>query len=161
MTHSAFNLYYIDFLFQPNIVSVREIVETNECVYIVLEYMAGGELNNLITSLIPLREDEVKALFYQIVLAVQYLHSQGITHRDLKPENVLLKAHKVDTTLKITDFGLSKIIHDEDDLMKTICGTPCYVAPEILRGKVYDQQVDIWSMGVILYYMLSQELPFR
>lgn len=75
----------------------------------------------------------------------------------------MLKSEKVDSLLKITDFGLSKIINDEDVIMKTICGTPSYLAPEILDGKFssYNKQVDIWSLGVILYYMLCQELPFR
>ncbi|XP_017771271.1 PREDICTED: ovarian-specific serine/threonine-protein kinase Lok-like [Nicrophorus vespilloides] len=147
----------------PFIISMKNIVETEECVFMVLEYMEGGELNDLILSTQRISEEQVKFLFYQILLAVQYLHSKGITHRDLKPENVLLQECKPSSMIKISDFGLSKILSDENDLMKTVCGTPSYVAPEILDRSVdaYTQKIDVWSLGVLLFYMLSQDLPFR
>lgn len=150
-------------LSHPNIVAMKDIVETDEAVFIVLEYLEGGELSDYFLSVVPLTETQIKFLFYQILIAVKYLHDQGVTHRDLKPENVLLKYKRPNSILKITDFGLSKIIEDDETIMRTVCGTPYYVAPEILDRSVskYDQQVDIWSIGVILFYMLSQELPFK
>ncbi|XP_018561125.1 ovarian-specific serine/threonine-protein kinase Lok-like isoform X2 [Anoplophora glabripennis] len=146
---------------KPFVINMKEIVETDDEVFLVLEYMRGGELNNRILSNVTLTESNVKFLFYQMVLAVQFLHAKGITHRDLKPENVLLSSDDLETIIKVTDFGLSKIT-EEDDMMKTVCGTLCYIAPEVLNAKIpeYDKQVDVWSLGVILFYMLSKKLPF-
>lgn len=146
----------------PCVISLHEIVETDDAVYIVLEYMEGGDLANVILSNQGLKEIEVKYLFYQICFAVQYLHDNEVTHRDLKPDNILLKTISHNTLIKLSDFGLSKMM-GETSFMKTICGTPLYVAPEVLDRAVYyyDKQVDIWSLGVILFYMLGQELPFR
>lgn len=137
--------------------------ETQGCVYIVLEYLEGGELTDRILSIQTLPEGIIKLLFYQIAQAVQYLHNQGITHRDLKPQNVLLVSDAAKTRVKVGDFGLSKLIVDDGSLLRTVCGTPCYAAPEIWdeNHTVYDKKVDVWSLGVILYYMLEQELPFK
>ncbi|CAG9836647.1 unnamed protein product [Diabrotica balteata] len=147
---------------KPFIISMKNIVETPVDVYIVLDYMRGGELTNRILSNEPMTESNVKFLFYQMVLAVDYLHTKGITHRDLKPENVLLHSEDVETLLKVSDFGLSKVT-EEDDMMKTICGTLSYIAPEILNRQIreYNRQVDVWSLGVILFYMLGKRLPFK
>lgn len=142
---------------------MENVVETDESYFIVLEYLDGGELTDRILSMEPLPESTIKFLFYQIVLAVQYLHSQGITHRDLKPQNVLLVSTAAKTRVKVTDFGLSKILTDETCL-RTMCGTPFYLAPEVWRvnaNQVYDNKVDVWSLGVILFYMFAKELPFR
>uniref|UniRef100_A0A6P7G6G0 Ovarian-specific serine/threonine-protein kinase Lok-like n=1 Tax=Diabrotica virgifera virgifera TaxID=50390 RepID=A0A6P7G6G0_DIAVI len=149
-------------ILQPFIISMQHIVETPMDVYIVLDYMRGGELTNRILSNEPMTESNVKFLFYQMVLAVDYLHTKGITHRDLKPENVLLHSEDVETLLKVSDFGLSKVT-EEDDMMKTICGTLSYIAPEILNRQIreYNRQVDVWSLGVILFYMLGKRLPFK
>ncbi|KAF5302099.1 hypothetical protein FQR65_LT08650 [Abscondita terminalis] len=145
----------------PYIISTKEIVDTDEAVFIVLEYMAGGELTNLLSTG-PLPENVVKLLFYQIVLGLRHLHLLNITHRDLKPSNILLQSEKSITVAKIADFGLSKIIGSSSEL-DTWCGTPSYIAPEIIDYQCgpYTKQVDIWSLGVILYHMLSGELPFR
>ncbi|XP_019880788.1 ovarian-specific serine/threonine-protein kinase Lok [Aethina tumida] len=143
----------------PCIISMEDLVETEDDVYIILEYMQGGELTDRVEKH-NLTESQVKFYFYQITLAVQHLHSKGITHRDLKPANVLLSSTRFDSLVKVSDFGLSKETHD--NIMSTICGTPHYVAPEVLDGryKEYNNQVDIWSLGVILFYMLSKKLPF-
>lgn len=138
-------------------------MDTPGAVYIVLELMEGGELFDRIKNRGKLPEKYAKLIFYQVVLAVHYLHSRGITHRDLKPENILL-ADKSDITIaKVSDFGLSKLV-DAETMMKTFCGTPMYVAPEILstvgRGS-YTNQVDVWSLGVILYVCLSGSVPFN
>ncbi|KAJ8949327.1 hypothetical protein NQ314_008247 [Rhamnusium bicolor] len=149
-------------LSHPLIVNMREIVETENEVFVVLEYVDGGELSKKISCGNTLTESNTKFLFYQVVLAVQYLHSEGITHRDLKPGNVLLTTSDSQNIIKLTDFGLSKL-SDGYDMMRTVCGTWYYIAPEVLNPKIleYDNQVDVWSLGVMLFYMLSKELPFQ
>ncbi|KAG7209009.1 hypothetical protein KM043_015176 [Ampulex compressa] len=147
----------------PCIIRMEEIVDTPTAVYIVLELMEGGELFDRIKSKGRLSEKCAKLIFYQVVLAVHYLHDCGITHRDLKPENILLASDSDITIAKVSDFGLSKLV-DTHTMMKTFCGTPMYVAPEILltsgRG-TYTSQVDVWSLGVILYACLSGSVPFN
>ncbi|XP_045448052.1 ovarian-specific serine/threonine-protein kinase Lok-like [Melitaea cinxia] len=146
----------------PCIISTEEVFDSLDAVYIVLELMQGGELFDRISKLGRLPERLTKLLFRQMVLAVKYLHSQGITHRDLKPENVLLESKEDETLVKITDFGLSKFV-GEDSFMKTMCGTPLYLAPEVLRAnglKSYGPEVDVWSLGVILFICLVGYLPF-
>uniref|UniRef100_A0A2H1X294 SFRICE_017898 n=1 Tax=Spodoptera frugiperda TaxID=7108 RepID=A0A2H1X294_SPOFR len=146
----------------PCIISTEEVFDSRDAVYIVLELMQGGELFDRITKQGHLSEQFTRFLFRQMVLAVKYLHSQGITHRDLKPENVLLESQGDDTLVKITDFGLSKFV-GEDSFMKTMCGTPLYLAPEVLRAngqKSYGPEVDVWSLGVIFFVCLVGYLPF-
>ncbi|XP_017886039.1 serine/threonine-protein kinase Chk2-like [Ceratina calcarata] len=147
----------------PYIIKMEEIVDTPRAVYIVLELMEGGELFERIKNRGKLSEKHAKVIFYQVVLAVSYLHDCGITHRDLKPENILLASDSDVTLAKVSDFGLSKLV-DAQTMMKTFCGTPMYVAPEILstigRGS-YTSQVDVWSLGVILYACLSGIVPFN
>ncbi|XP_076232242.1 serine/threonine-protein kinase Chk2 [Calliopsis andreniformis] len=147
----------------PCIIRMEEIVDTPKAVYIVLELMEGGELFERIKMKGKLSEKCAKIIFYQVVLAVGYLHDSGITHRDLKPENILLASDSDITLAKVSDFGLSKLV-DAQTMMKTFCGTPMYVAPEILatigRGS-YTNRVDVWSLGVILYACLSGSVPFN
>ncbi|XP_043282742.1 serine/threonine-protein kinase Chk2-like [Venturia canescens] len=146
----------------PCIMKMEKIVDTPTKMFIVLEMMEGGELFDRITASDGLPEDVTKLIFFQIVLAVNYLHKQGITHRDLKPENILLASNAEYPLVKVTDFGLSKFV-DEETMMRTFCGTPMYVAPEMLltngRG-TYTNQVDVWSLGVILYVCLTGRTPF-
>ncbi|XP_063826055.1 ovarian-specific serine/threonine-protein kinase Lok [Ostrinia nubilalis] len=146
----------------PCIISTEEVFDSKDTVYIVLELMQGGELFDRITKQGHLSECLTRFLFRQMVLAVKYLHSQGITHRDLKPENVLLESKHDETLVKITDFGLSKFV-GEDSFMKTMCGTPLYLAPEVLKAngqKCYGPEVDVWSLGVIFFVCLVGYLPF-
>ncbi|XP_025831901.1 ovarian-specific serine/threonine-protein kinase Lok-like isoform X2 [Agrilus planipennis] len=151
------------FLTQPNIVSMMEFFENDEAFFIVLEYMDGGTLHDRILRRDCMSEKEAKLIFYQIIRAVKYLHDNEITHRDLKPANILLNSDNVETVVKVSDFGLSKVT-ENDTLLLTACGTPHFVAPEVwvyqYRGIPYTKKVDIWSTGVILYYMLSTKLPF-
>lgn len=130
---------------------------------LILEYMEGGDLLNRIVSSPHRRltEEQSRFVFFQVTEAVRYLHSKGITHRDIKPDNVLLKDTDEYTLVKLTDFGLSKII-TEGTVMKSLIGTPNFVAPEILRSEVskYTSKVDVWSMGVCLFAMISGTLPF-
>ncbi|XP_032595136.1 ovarian-specific serine/threonine-protein kinase Lok isoform X1 [Drosophila grimshawi] len=149
-------------LSHPCVVRMHDIVDKPDSVYMVLEFMRGGDLLNRIITKKLLNEDTSKLYFYQMCHAVKYLHDRGITHRDLKPDNVLLESNDEDTLLKVSDFGLSKFVH-KDSVMRTLCGTPLYVAPEVLitGGRAsYTQKVDIWSLGVVLYTCLSGTLPF-
>lgn len=146
----------------PCIISIEEVFDSRDAVYIILELMEGGELFDRITKFSHLTEPLTRFIFRQMVLAVKYLHSQGITHRDLKPENVLLEGDEDETLVKITDFGLSKFV-GEDSFMKTMCGTPLYLAPEVLRANgqnTYGPEVDVWSLGVIFFVCLVGYLPF-
>ncbi|CAO2629039.1 Serine/threonine-protein kinase Chk2 [Lemmus lemmus] len=144
----------------PCIIQIKDVFDAEDY-YIVLELMEGGELFDRVVSK-RLKEATCKLYFYQMLLAVQYLHENGIIHRDLKPENVLLSSQEEDCLIKITDFGQSKIL-GETSLMRTLCGTPTYLAPEVLvsNGSAgYSRAVDCWSLGVILFVCLSGYPPF-
>ncbi|XP_068749664.1 serine/threonine-protein kinase Chk2-like [Montipora capricornis] len=146
----------------PCVIKIEDVYETADVLYIVLEYVVGGELFDRIVSVTRFEEPIAKLLFYQMLVAVKYLHEQGITHRDLKPENVLLSSEKNETVIKITDFGLSKVV-GEQSLMKTLCGTASYLAPEVLitcGTGGYSKAVDLWSLGVILFICLAGYPPF-
>jgi serine/threonine-protein kinase Chk2 len=160
------------------------VIDTRDSVFIVLDLVEGGELFDKVVKIGQYNEKTAKLLFYQMVLAIKvnlhikllfyvknrlnftsskYLHDQGISHRDLKPENILLESSETNETLiKVTDFGLSKFF-DSTIMMKTFCGTPNYLAPEVLttRGEgVYTNKIDNWSLGVILYICLVGYPPF-
>ncbi|XP_048583173.1 serine/threonine-protein kinase Chk2 isoform X3 [Nematostella vectensis] len=146
----------------PCIIEIADVFESPDMLYIVLELVEGGELFDRVVSVKRFEESVAKLLFYQMVVAVEYLHSKGITHRDLKPENILLCSDKNETLLKITDFGVSKMV-GEQSLMKTLCGTPSYLAPEVLRSAGlggYSKAVDCWSLGCMLYICLGGYAPF-
>ncbi|XP_057321750.1 ovarian-specific serine/threonine-protein kinase Lok-like [Microplitis mediator] len=146
----------------PFIIKMAEIIDTPSNLFIVLELMEGGELFDRIRASSGLSEQQSKFIICQITHAVNYLHNHGITHRDLKPENILLANNDDYPLVKVSDFGLSKFV-DAQTFMKTFCGTPMYVAPEILKTSgrgAYTNQVDVWSLGVILYVTLSGYVPF-
>ncbi|KAH0561384.1 ovarian-specific serine/threonine-protein kinase Lok-like [Cotesia glomerata] len=146
----------------PFIIKMADIIDTPSNLFIVLELMEGGELFDRIRVNSGLSEQQAKFIIYQITHAVNYLHNHGITHRDLKPENILLASDDEYPLVKVSDFGLSKFV-DAQTFMKTFCGTPMYVAPEILKTSgrgAYTNQVDVWSLGVILYVTLSGYVPF-
>ena len=140
-----------------NIVLVYCIIDTKEDYYIIMEYCKLGELFDYIVKYKRLGENESANFFYQLINGVEYIHSQGIAHRDLKPENLLLTEDK---TLKIIDFGLSHEF-EEEEFLKTKCGSPSYAAPEIISKPNYNGfKIDIWCCGIILYAMLCGYLPF-
>jgi len=143
----------------PNIIALHEMVEAGNKLYFVMELVTGGELFDRIVEKGSYSEEDAKILVRKIVSAIDYLHKQNIAHRDLKPENLLVKSVEDDTEVKIADFGLSKII-DKDKMMQTACGTPGYVAPEVLNAEGYDKEVDMWSVGVITYILLCGFPPF-
>lgn len=144
----------------PNIVELEEVMATKGKIYFVMEYVKGGELFAKVAKG-KLKEDLARKYFQQLVSAVDFCHSRGVSHRDLKPENLLLDDNK---DLKVSDFGLSALPEQlwNDGLLHTRCGTPAYVAPEVLRKKGYDgAKADIWSCGVILFVLLAGYLPFQ
>ncbi|KAE9601541.1 putative protein kinase CAMK-CAMKL-CHK1 family [Lupinus albus] len=144
----------------PNVVRLHEVLASKTKIYMVLEYVTGGELFYKIASKGKLSETEGRKLFQQLIDGVSYCHNKGVFHRDLKLENVLVDDKG---NIKITDFGLSALPQHlrEDGLLHTSCGSPNYVAPEILANKGYDGATsDAWSCGVILYVILTGYLPF-
>ncbi|XP_073271165.1 CBL-interacting serine/threonine-protein kinase 9-like isoform X5 [Primulina huaijiensis] len=143
----------------PNVLNILEVMASKTKIYIVLEYVGGGELFDKIARQGKLKEGVARRYFQQLINAVDYCHSRGVYHRDLKPENLLLDSHGV---LKVSDFGLSAFSKQEDGLLHTACGTPNYVAPEVLNDKGYDGTTsDVWSCGVILFVLMAGYLPFE
>lgn len=142
----------------PNIVQLLETYEDKNKVYLVMELVTGGELFDRIVEKGSYTEKDASDLIRQILEAVDYMHSQGVVHRDLKPENLLYYCPEEESKIMISDFGLSKM--EDSGIMATACGTPGYVAPEVLAQKPYGKAVDVWSMGVIAYILLCGYPPF-
>ncbi|GAB6027961.1 Checkpoint kinase 2 [Chamberlinius hualienensis] len=146
----------------PCIINIEEVIDTKDTLYIVFNLIEGGDLCDRISNRGQLKESSAQIILYQLLLAIQYLHSQGICHRDLKPENILLCSDDEETLIKVTDFGVSKYV-DGNTMLKTFCGTPNYLAPEVIGangGSRYTNAVDCWSIGVILYCCLVGYHPF-
>ena len=143
----------------PNIVKVFCVIETERQIFIVMEYIKGNELFQYIVLKRKLEEEEACYFFLQIINCIDYLHKLKIAHRDLKAENIIIEQNKKE--IKLIDFGLSNT-YENGQLLSTACGSPIYAAPEMLEGKLYKgSTVDIWSAGVILYYMLCGTFPFE
>nr|QOL71358.1 CBL-interacting protein kinase 5 [Cynodon dactylon x Cynodon transvaalensis] len=144
----------------PNVVQLHEVTASKSKIYFAMEYVRGGELFTKIARG-RLKEDAARKYFQQLIGAVDFCHSRGVYHRDLKPENLLVDENG---NLKVSDFGLSalKECQKQDGLLHTTCGTPAYVAPEVINKKGYDgAKADIWSCGVILFVLLAGFLPFH
>ncbi|KAK7265298.1 hypothetical protein RJT34_32916 [Clitoria ternatea] len=142
----------------PNIVRIHEVIGTKTKIYIVMEYVSGGQLLDRMSYTGRLNECEARKLFQQLIDAMDYCHNKGVYHRDVKAENLLLDSKG---NLKVSDFGLSAL-EKPNDVLNTRCGSPCYVAPELLLSRGYDgAAADVWSCGVILYELLAGSLPFE
>ncbi|KAK1275885.1 CBL-interacting serine/threonine-protein kinase 25 [Acorus gramineus] len=144
----------------PNVVHLREVLATRSKIFFVMDLVRGGELFSRVARS-KLREDLARRYFQQLISAVHFCHARGVSHRDLKPENLLLDDNG---DLKVSDFGLSALPEQlrYDGLLHTQCGTPAYVAPEVLRKRGYDgSKADIWSCGVVLFVLLAGFLPFQ
>ncbi|CAK8566055.1 unnamed protein product [Lathyrus sativus] len=144
----------------PNIIQLFEVMATKTKIYFVMEYAKGGELFNKVSKG-KLKEEVAHRYFKQLINAVDFCHSRGVYHRDIKPENILLDENG---NLKVSDFGLSALVesNQEDSMLRTPCGTPAYVAPEVIKRKGYDgAKADIWSCGIVLFVLLAGYLPFH
>ena len=143
----------------PFIVNIKSAFQDIAKLYIVSEFMQGGDMFYHMHDgkIIIFNNDKTRFYIMELVLALEFLHKNNMVYRDLKPENILLdaKGH-----IKLTDFGLSKILETESDKAFTICGTPQYLAPEILQKKGYNKAVDWWSLGCVMYEMLTGKIPF-
>ena len=141
----------------PHVVQLYEVIATETSIWLVTELCTGGELFDYLVEKGRIDEYETRALFGQLCLAVAYCHDQGVVHRDLKLENVLLDDH---CHVKLSDFGFTREF-ERGGLLETFCGTTGYASPEMLLGQKYlGQEVDIWSLGIILYALLTGTLPF-
>eukprot|EP00759_Apiculatamorpha_spiralis_P046331 PhF_6_TR42779/c1_g1_i1/m.64720 len=149
-----------------NVVKLYDVLQTPNNIYLIVELVKGGELLDVIDKEGKLTEDRARHFFQQLICALFYVHNQGIAHRDIKPENLLVTEEGI---LKVSDFGLSNIQEvseagevTETKRLKSVCGTPNYVAPEVLRRDGYNGfKSDVWSCGVVLYVMLTGQLPFH
>ncbi|XP_049410929.1 CBL-interacting serine/threonine-protein kinase 11-like [Solanum stenotomum] len=145
----------------PHIVKLDEVLATKTKIYFVMEFVKGGELFAKIAKSGKFSEDQSRKIFQQLISAVRYCHSRGVYHRDLKPENLLIDENG---DLKVSDFGLSALTEQvqQDGLLHTLCGTPSYVAPDVLTKKGYDgAKADIWTCGIILFVLNAGYLPFH
>ena len=147
----------------PNIIKLYDIFEDEEYIYLIMEECSGGEFFDTLAKKaqqkIMYTEKDAAKIFKQILEAVNYLHAHGVCHRDLKPENILFSTMADDSTLKLIDFGLSKVLDPEKKTMKGAVGTTFYMAPEVIKGQ-YNEKCDIWACGIILYIMLCGKPPF-
>jgi serine/threonine protein kinase len=151
----------------PHLVRTCDIFDTPTQTYVVMEYLAGGELLDLITDNDHLSERTARHVLRQVLRAVLYLHEQGIAHRDVKPENILLASNQSELPrIKLTDFGLSRVVGggvgggELEQLMHSQCGTAYYLAPEIANNLDYGKAVDLWACGVVAFVMLAGKFPF-
>ncbi|XP_047091553.1 serine/threonine-protein kinase ATG1t-like [Lolium rigidum] len=144
----------------PNIVRLLEVIQTQGCLYLVMELCEGGDLASYIERSGRVEERVARNFMRQIGAGLQVLRRHHVVHRDLKPENILLSCPGSNAILKISDFGLSRVLHP-GEFADTACGTRLYMAPEVMLFQKYDDKVDLWSIGAILFELLNGYPPFR
>jgi len=142
----------------PFLVGLHSCFQTESRLFFVIEYLCGGDLMYHMQRRRKLPEDHCRFYSAEIALGLSFLHSRGIIYRDLKLDNVLLDA---DGHIKLTDYGMCKEGLGKGELTSTFCGTPNYIAPEMLRGEAYDQAVDWWALGVLCFEMMAGRSPFE
>jgi calcium-dependent protein kinase len=144
----------------PNIIRIVDLLEDDDNYYVVSEVVHGGELFKRLTKLESFNEAQAADITHQIMLGLNYLHKQSITHRDIKPENILLVSDEIDNfEVKIADLGFAQQF-DKETGLDLVLGTPLYMAPELVLNQKYSEKVDVWSLGVITYQLLSGRTPF-
>lgn len=143
-------------LHHPNITQLFEVITTRNNVYLILEHVSGGDLFDYLRNRGRMTEEEARTTLRQLISALHYCHQRGIIHRDIKPENILIDGEK---NIRLADFGLSAVLKHQK--LRAGCGTLPYMAPEMLRQEPYDEKADVWSVGVVLYQMLTRRIPFR
>lgn len=145
----------------PNVIQIYEVFENRKYYFFVMEYASGGDLLHLMKKKARLSETQARGIFIQLVRGLRFIHSKKILHRDIKLDNILLSEHEGELRAKICDFGVSRTINDGETINEQ-CGTPAYIAPEIIRKKGYKGfSADIWSLGVLLYAMVMGAMPFK
>ena len=142
-------------LSHPNIIRLFDVIRERHTIFIIMEMCENGDFSKFLNNR-PLKEKHAHRFLHQITNGLKYLHKHKIVHRDLKPQNILLTKNYI---LKISDFGLAKIFNDT--MSETICGSPLYMAPEILTYQKYNSKADLWSLGIILYEMLTGNTPYN
>ena len=151
-------IHILKMMKHPNIIKLHDLVENSKQIYIVMDLCEGGELFDLVWNSKRLDEENSKRIFSQIIDAIEYLAKIRVVHRDIKPENILFDW---DMNVKLVDFGLSNTWKSGERL-QTAWGSPCYASPEMISGKQYHgTYTDIWSAGIVLYFMLCGHLPFE
>ncbi|XP_006350993.1 serine/threonine-protein kinase ATG1t isoform X5 [Solanum tuberosum] len=153
-------LNFLSSVEHPNIIRLFDVFQAENSIFLVLEFCAGGDLAAYIRDHGRVQECVARKFMKQIGAGLEVLSMHHILHRDLKPENILLSTMETDPILKIADFGLSRMLNP-NDLAETVCGSPFYMAPEILEFKKYDDKVDMWSLGAIFFELLNGYPPFR
>ncbi|KAK2993320.1 hypothetical protein RJ640_006808, partial [Escallonia rubra] len=143
----------------PNIIRLFEAIETEDRIYLVLEYCDGGDLAAYLHRRGKLSQDVARHFMRQLASGLQVLNENRLIHRDLKPQNLLLSTNEATPLLKIGDFGFARYLKPRD-LADTLCGSPLYMAPEIIQNKKYDSKADLWSAGAILFQMVTGRPPF-
>lgn len=146
----------------PSIVRVHKVYTLPDKVFLVMDYLRGGELLNAICKRERYSEDDARSIMHQVTSALEYLHARRVIHRDIKPENLILETRSLQSRVLLVDFGFATILTDESDGKKSkyLCGTPGYMAPEVMTDRIYSTAGDMWSLGVIMYILLSGTMPF-
>ncbi|KFM65889.1 Serine/threonine-protein kinase NIM1, partial [Stegodyphus mimosarum] len=143
----------------PHIIRLYEVIETPAKMFLAMEFAEGGELFHKIANDGRMPENDAKIIFSQLSSAVAHMHKHNIVHRDLKAENVFITRKNL---VKVGDFGFSTIVQNPKEILLTFCGSPPYVAPEIFQNENYvGPSVDVWSLGVLLYFIVTASLPFK
>ncbi|THU65172.1 hypothetical protein C4D60_Mb05t00880 [Musa balbisiana] len=143
----------------PNIIRLLDVIQDDGCIFLIFEFCPGGNLATFIQHTGHLNEDTVRKFMRQLGAGMEVMHVHHIIHRDLKPENILLSAPSCDAVLKIADFGFARVVHPGQHI-DMVCGTSFYMAPEVMQFQKYDDKVDMWSLGAILFELLNGHPPY-